>query len=42
VRFRDLDKGKDEPASSLDFHGRTLSVPKLEPHTGRLIGIRLY
>ena len=42
VGIRDLEKGKDEPASRLDFYKRTLTVPALLPHTGRLIGIRRY
>ncbi len=42
VGVRDLEKGKDEPSSSFDFYNQTLMVSKLEPHTGRLIGIRRY
>jgi len=42
IGVRDLDKGDQEPASRLDFYGRTLTVPAMAPHTGRLIGIRLY
>jgi len=42
IGVRDLEKPPAEPPSVLDFHGRTLKVPALDPHTGRLIGIRLY
>jgi len=42
VGVRDLAKGDKEPASKLDFYARTLTVPALAPHTGRVIGIRLY
>ena len=42
VGVRDLAKGDKEPASKLDFYARTLTVPALQPHTGRLIGIRRY
>jgi hypothetical protein len=42
IGVRDIEKPPAEPASVLDFHPRTLKVPALDPHTGRLIGIRLY
>ena len=42
IGVRDLEKPAAEPASVLDFHGRTLKVPAIDPHTGRLVGIRLY
>jgi len=42
VGVRDLDKAGKEPPSRLDFHKRQLTVPGLLPHTGRLVGIRLY
>jgi hypothetical protein len=42
VGVRDLVKDEKEPKSNLDFYGRTLSVPQLQPHTARTIGIRLY
>lgn len=32
----------EEPAPTLDFHSRTVSVKTVLPHTGRLIGIRKY
>jgi len=42
VGVRDLDKDEKEPPSRLDFYGRQLTVPALKPHTGRLVGLRLY
>jgi hypothetical protein len=42
VRVSDLVKGDGEPASRLDFYGRTVEVPALAPHTGRIISIRRY
>jgi len=42
IRVTDLDKGETEPPCQLDFHARTLKVPALAPHTGRLISIRRY
>ena len=42
VGIRDLDKDEKEPAAKLDFHARTIEVPALKPHTGRVIGIRRY
>ena len=43
VGVRDLWKADaKDPGGELDFHGRTLSVNALRPHTLRLIGIRRY
>ncbi len=42
VGIRDLAKGDKEPPSRLDFYQRTITLPALEPHTGRTIGVRLY
>jgi hypothetical protein len=42
IGVRDLVKGEKEPKSTLDFYTRTLKVPGLAPHTGRVIGVRLY
>jgi len=42
IGVRDLEKAPAEPASVLDFHARTLKVPALDPHTGRLISLRLF
>jgi hypothetical protein len=42
VRLRDLDKPADEPDSVFDANAGTVRLPALEPHTGRLIGIRRY
>ncbi len=42
VGIRDLAKDEKEPDSKLDFHGRTVTVPALKPHTGRVIGVRRY
>ena len=43
LRVRNLDpRDADAPEVELNFYERTLNVPKLAPHTGRLIGIRRY
>lgn len=42
VGVRDLAKGEKEPKTTLDFYGRTLKIPALDPHTGRVVGVRLY
>jgi hypothetical protein len=42
LRVRDLDKPADEPATELDFATRSVTLRRLLPHTGRVIGIRLY
>lgn len=42
IRVHQLVKGEGEAAASLDFDARTLTVPALRPHTGRIIGIRKY
>jgi len=40
---RDLWKPIAEaPAASLDFYGRKLIVPKIDPHGIRVVGIRKY
>lgn len=42
IGVRDLEKSSNEPATSMDYYARTITVPALEAHTGRLIGIRRY
>ncbi len=42
VRLRDLDKPDDEPATIFDANAGKVRLPALQPHTGRLIGIRRY
>jgi hypothetical protein len=42
IGVRDLVKDDKEPKTSLDFYNRTLKVPALAPHTGRVIGVRRY
>jgi len=42
IRVADVDKVEGEPAAQLDFYARTLKVPALAPHTGRLISIRKF
>jgi len=42
IGIRDLVKDTKEPPAKLDFYAQTVTVPALSPHTGRLIGIRLY
>ncbi len=40
-RVLDLDKGAGEPESTFDLASNTLRVPALQPHTGRVIGLRV-
>jgi hypothetical protein len=42
LRVTDVDKPEKEPPCQFDFYARTLKVPALAPHTGRLISIRRY
>lgn len=42
LQIRDLWKAEADGAAVLDGKKETIEIPKLEPHTGRLIGIRLY
>jgi hypothetical protein len=31
-----------DPDPTLDFHGRTVTIPAVQPHTARIIGLRKY
>ncbi len=42
IGVRDLAKAVNEPVSTLDYYNQTLRVPALQPHTGRIVGVRLY
>jgi len=42
VRAHDLQPLPREAACQLDFHARTLKLPRMEPASGRLVIVRLY
>jgi hypothetical protein len=42
IGVRDLVKDDKEPKTTFDFYTRTMKAPALAPHTGRVVGLRLY